>query len=95
MPEQLAREISDRHVAKQLRIQLAPRERLAVCEERYLFLGTALDVVEHRLRQFALGDLAKVIGHVRAVQQPLHRIALETAELDQLEYFMKVHAMSV
>ena len=62
-----------------------------LASERDLFVGAALDVVEHRLRQLALGDDAEVVGHVCSVQQPLHRIALEPTELDQFEYFLKVH----
>ena len=58
---------------------------------RDLFLGAALDVVEHRLRQLALGNRPEVVGHVRAVDQPLHRIALEAAELDEFENFLEVH----
>ena len=43
------------------------------------------------MRQLAFGDGPEVVGHVRAVQQSLHRIALEATELDQFENFVKVH----
>ena len=69
-------------------------ERLAVGRERDLFFGAAFDVVEHRLRQLSFGDDPEVVGHVRAVEQPLHRIALELAELDEFEHLVKVHGYS-
>jgi len=95
MPEELSGEIGHRHVAQQLRVQLAAHERLPVGVDRDLLVGTALDVVEHRSRQLALGDGPEVVGHVGAVQQPRHRVALETTQLDQFENFSEVHGYSV
>src|SRR4051812_42313174 len=89
--EQLAGEIRGGHVAEQLRAQLAPEERLAVGMDRDLLVSATVDVVEHRSRQLPLGHGAEVVGHVDPAEQPLDGVALEAAQLDELEDLAGVH----
>ena len=94
MPEQLAAEVGVGDITQQLRVQLAPLERLAVGVEGDLLLGATVDVVEHGPRQLAFGDRTEVVGQVHAAQHPLDRVTLEAAELDELEDFVEVHVGS-
>src|SRR5215218_122382 len=80
LAEQRGRDVDLADITQHVRTELDSAERRRVVGERALVLGTAVDVIEHAVRETTLGDATHVLDRDRGAQTARDGVGLELTE---------------